>query len=80
MEKTVFVGLLLGIIAIIAVATTGTISAAYTANDDNPSDANKKENFKKHRDWVDNDPDTGDGNPHNDGGQQRAADNLRDNF
>jgi hypothetical protein len=35
-------GLLLVIVATMAVATTGTMSAAYAANDDNPSDGNCK--------------------------------------
>jgi hypothetical protein len=79
MKKTILVGLLL--VATIAVATTGTISAAYAANDDNPSNDNVKQNFKKHRDRVDSNPEVpGDGNLHNDDGQQRAADNIRDNF
>lgn len=78
MKKTILVGLLL--VATMAVATTGTLSAAYAANDDNPSEDNARDNFKKHRDRVDTDEDTGDGNLNNDHGQQTAADNLRDKF
>jgi|GEM_PF-5220155 len=79
MKKTILVGL--RVVATMAVATTGTISAAYAVNDDNPTDDNARDNFKKHRDRVDNiDPDTGDGNLNNDHGQQTAADNLSDKF
>jgi hypothetical protein len=79
MKKTILVGLLL--VATMAVATTGTVSVAYAANDDNPSRDNAIQNFKKHRDRVDSDPDLpGDGNPNNDHGQQNAADNVRDKF
>jgi hypothetical protein len=42
MKKTMFVGLILGIVAIIVVATTGTMSAVYADNDDNPSDENRE--------------------------------------
>ena len=79
MKKTILVGLL--VVATMAVATTGTISAAYAAKDGNPSDDNARDNCKKHRDRVDTiDPDIGDGNLNNDHGQQTAADNLRDKF
>ncbi len=37
MEKTIFMGLILGIVATIAMATTGTISAVFADNDDDGS-------------------------------------------
>lgn len=90
MEKTIFVGLILGIVATIAVATTGTISAAFADNgddDDKPTRQcsegsqedkncqNAIDNYKKHKERVD-EFGSGDGNPNNDGGQERTLENL----
>ena len=72
MEKTIFVGLIFGVLATITIATTGAISAAYADKDDNPSGQNAIDNFLNRKAKLKDD------NPNNNGGQERALQNLRD--
>ena len=71
-KKTILVGLVLVIVATMAVATAGTMSAAYTDKDDNTSGQNAIDNYLKHKAKLKDD------NPNNNGGQERALENLRD--
>ena len=81
MEKTIFVGLILGIVATIAVATTSAMSTVYASNDgsrqcsegsqDDKNCLNAIDNYKKHKERAfDKD--------NNDQGQQRTLENLED--
>ena len=86
MEKTIFVGLILGIVATIAVAITSSMSAVYASSDDDDDEKptrqcslgsqddknceNARANHEKHKDM------TRDANTNNDGGQDRALENL----
>ncbi len=86
MKKTILMGLLFGILATIAVATTGTTSAVFASSDDDDEEKptrqcslgsqddknceNARANHEKHKDM------TRDDNTNNDSGQDRALENL----
>jgi hypothetical protein len=82
----IFVGLLL--VATMAVATTGTISAVFADKDGSQQCSggiidkncqNAIDNYKKHKERVDEfGGHFGDGNPNNDDGQERTLENLED--
>ena len=62
-------GLIVGVLSTIAIATTGAISTVYADNDNNPSDENHQANIDKHEERAfDKD--------NNDHGQQTALGNL----
>jgi hypothetical protein len=85
MKKILFMGLILGIVATIAVATTSAMSAVNASTDDDEEKPtrqcslgsqddknceNARANHEKHKDM------TRDDKPNNDGGQDRALENL----
>ena len=81
MKKTILMGLLIGILATIALATTGAFSAAYADQGGDPNNADpSQKNANARLDKKDEKRDAagGDLNPHNDNGPNQARENLLD--
>jgi hypothetical protein len=81
MEKTIFVGLVLGILATIAMATTGAISTTFADKGGDPNNSEQATQNAEKRDIKKLEKQQkalGDDNPHNDNGPTQAHDNLHD--